>query len=110
MAMTRQMTAEPGANTGVTRMLASAGTPRIVTDPCLTMAAEETSRRLSVTLAPSATVSTVASAVVCWSGDETGAAASLTATGTGPVAGDRGAGYLAAETDAARDDPGSVMP
>ena len=75
MAMTREMIAEPGAKTGVTRTSASPGTPEIVTDPCLAMAAEETSRRVSVTLAPSGTVSTVASAVVSWSGDETGSAA-----------------------------------
>jgi hypothetical protein len=60
-----------------------------VTDPCLAMAAEEASTRVSVTLAPAATVSTVHRAVVAWSGDETGAAASLVATGTGAGVGAR---------------------
>jgi len=79
--------AEPGAKTGVTRTFASAGTPVTVTDPCLATAAEAASRSVSVILAPSATISTVAKAVVAWSSDETGAPASFIASGTG-VGGD----------------------
>jgi hypothetical protein len=111
MAMTKEMIDERGAKTGVTRMFESSGTPEIVTDPCLATAAEEASRRVSVTLAPSGTVPTVARAVVSPSGDETGAAASLTATATGSrVPCGRDAGYLTAARDAAGDDPGSGMP
>jgi hypothetical protein len=45
-------------------------------------------------------MSTVHRAVVAWSGDETGAAASLMATGTGAGSeADRDAGYAAATTD-----------
>src|SRR4029079_10741943 len=83
MARTREMMAEPGAKTGVTRTCASCGTPVTVTDPCLTTVGAVAPRRVSVILAPSCTISTVARAVTVWSADETGAAASLTATGTG---------------------------
>ena len=83
MARTKETIAEPGAKTGVTRTFASCGTPVTVTDPCLATAAEVASTSVSVILAPSCTISTVARAVTARSGDETGAAASLIATGTG---------------------------
>src|ERR1700722_17729674 len=99
-----ETTAESGAKTGVTRTFASRETPVTVTEPCWAMAAEVASRRVSVIFAPSLTISTVARAVTVWSGDETGAAASFTATGTG-VSGDavRDAGRAAAT----RDPPGA---
>jgi len=92
--------AESGAKTGVTRMFASRETPVTVTEPCWAIAAEVASRSVSVIFAPSLTISTVARAVTVWSGDETGAAASFIATGTG-VSGDavRDAGRIAATKD-----------
>jgi hypothetical protein len=83
MARIKETIAEPGAKTGVTRTFASAGMPATVTDPCLATAAEVALRRVSVIWAPSGTISTVVRAVTAWSGDKTGAAASLIATGTG---------------------------
>jgi hypothetical protein len=44
-------------------------------------------------------MSTVARAVTAWSGDETGAAASFTATGTGVVDASRDGGHIAATKD-----------
>ncbi len=82
MARTKETIAEPGAKTGVTRTFASCGTSGTVTDPCRATAAEVASRRVSVILAPSGTMSTVVRAVTAWSGDKTGAAARLRATGT----------------------------
>ena len=66
---------------------------------------------VSVTLAPSCTISTVARAVTVWSGDETGAAASLTATGTG-VWGNaaRDAGHIVATKARPGARPGSGVP
>jgi hypothetical protein len=91
--------AEPGAKTGVTRTCASCGTPVTVTDPCLTTVGAVAPRSVSVILAPSCTMSTVARAVTVWSADETGAAASLTATGTGGLDASRDGGHIAATTD-----------
>src|SRR5271166_2366388 len=118
MARTRATIAEPGTKTGVTRTFAPSGTPSTVTDPCSAMAAEAASMRVSVTVAPSSTLCTVVRAVVAWSGDETGAAASLAATRTGAArsadraerAADRGAGHLTATTDAPGEAPGSGKP
>jgi hypothetical protein len=104
---------EPGAKTGVTRTFASCGTPVTVTDPCWATAAEVASRRVRVILA------TVARAVTAWSGDETGAAASLIATGTdvrGDTARDiardpaRDTGYTVATKDPLEAGPGSGVP
>ena len=81
MARTRETTSESGAKTGVTRMFASAGTPSSVTDPCLATLAVAGSSRTILTLAPSRVISTVATAVTAWSGEETGVAARFTATG-----------------------------
>jgi len=111
MARTRAIIGEPRAKTGVTRIFAPSGTPVTVTDPCCAMAAEAASMRVSVTLAPSSTLWTVVRAVVVSSGDETGAAARLVATLTGPCRGaDRDAGHSTATTDAPGDDPGSGIP
>ena len=99
MARTRETMAEPGAKTGVTRTCASPGTPVTVSDPCLATVAPVASRSVSVTLAPPCTMSTVTRAVTAWSGDDTGAAASFVATGTGRVDAARGGGYLAATKD-----------
>jgi hypothetical protein len=111
MARIRAIIADPGAKTGVTRIFAPSGTPATVTDPCSAMAAEAVSMRVSVTLAPSSTLCTVARAVVVRSGDETGAAASLVATRTGACRGaDRDAGHITATTDAPGDAPGSGKP
>jgi hypothetical protein len=115
MARTKETIAEPGAKTGVTRTFASCGTPVTVTDPCRTTAAEVASRRVSVTLAPSCTISTVARAVTAWSGDETGAAASLIATGTdvrGDTARDiaRDTGHIVATKAPLGAGPGSGVP
>jgi hypothetical protein len=55
-------------------------------------------------------MSTVHRAVIAWSGDETGAAASLMATGTGAgTEASRDAGYAAATTDPP-DPAGSGVP
>ena len=98
MASTNETIGEPGAKTGVTRTCESRGTPVTVTDPRLATAAEVAARRVSVILAPSGTISTVARAVTVWSGDETGVAASFMATGTG--VGDAGdAGHIATTED-----------
>jgi hypothetical protein len=107
MARTKETIAEPGAKTGVTRTFASCGTPGTVTDPCWATAAEVASRRLSVISAPSGTISTVARAVTAWSGDKTGAAARLIATGT-VASGDaaRDTGNVAATKDPLEADPG----
>lgn len=108
--------AEPGAKTGVTRTCASAGTPVTVTDPCLAKAAEVASRSVSVTLAPSCTISTVAKAVVARSADETGAAASFIASGTGAAARDTDCGFAleaggeAGHIAATKDAPGAGSP
>jgi hypothetical protein len=111
MARTTGMIAEPVENTGVTRMFASFGTPVTVTDPCRAMAAEVESSRVRVTLAPSATVSTVARAIRAWSGDETGAAASPEATGTAPGEDAvRDTGYVAAARDPLGAAPGAGVP
>jgi hypothetical protein len=111
MARTKETMAEPGAKTGVTRTFASCGTPVTVTDPCWATAAEVPSMRVNVILAPSCTISTVARAVTARSGDETGAAASLIATGTG-ARGDaaRDTGNLAATKDPLGAGPGSGVP
>jgi hypothetical protein len=100
MARIKETIAEPGAKTGVTRTFASCGTPGTVTDPCWATAAEVASRRVSVILAPSGIISTVARAVMAWSGDKTGAAARLMATGTGADGGAaRDTGNLVATKD-----------
>jgi hypothetical protein len=65
------------------------------------------SRSVSVILAPPCTMSTVASAVTAWSGEETGAAASLVATGTGRADAGRAD---AARADPARADPARADP
>ena len=65
-------------------MFASVGTPFSVTDPCLETFADVASSKVSVTLAPSRSIATVATAVTAWSGEETGVAARFTATGTDP--------------------------
>ena len=44
-------------------------------------------------------MSTVARAVTAWSGDDTGAAASFTATGTGLAGASRDGGHIAATRD-----------
>jgi len=61
-------------------------------------------------LAPPCTMSTVARAVTAWSGDETGAAASFVATGTGRVDAARGGGYIAATKDPVGTASGSAVP
>jgi hypothetical protein len=111
MARTRETIGEPGAKTGVTRTFASSGTPDTVTDPWWAAAAEVASRRVSVILAPSATMSTVARAVTAWSGDKTGADARLMATGTG-AGGDAGrdTGNVVATRDPLGAGPGVGVP
>jgi hypothetical protein len=107
MARTKETIAEPGAKTGVTRTFASAGTPGTVTDPCWATDAEVASRRVSVISAPPDTISTVDRAVTAWSGDKTGAAARLTATGIGAGGGDvRDAGNVVATKDPPGSGPG----
>ena len=109
-ARTRETMAEPGAKTGVTRTCASPGTPVTVTDPCRATVAAVASRSVSVILAPSCTMSTVARAVTAWSGDETGAAASFTATGTGGAGAARDGGHIAATKDPLGASSGSGVP
>jgi hypothetical protein len=55
-------------------------------------------------------MSTVASAVTVWSGEETGAAASLVATGTGRADAFRDGGYMAAARDPSGTSSGSGVP